>query len=141
MNKLQQSKTMTKDEVIYERTEGTRIYRVVPGDAMYALVEHLYDVQIWNDGVRTFDTTFLTVESAKAWIKRRISDIKETKRRREKGVVMSECLGDKEIMLRERSDGYTVEAWSGEFVYLTEAFADLPKGEYAYRKLLKLTEA
>jgi hypothetical protein len=65
---------MSKDTIIYERTEGIRTYRIVNGDTTYANVEELFSVHVYEYGARIFDATrFLSEAKAKEWIKEKIN--------------------------------------------------------------------
>jgi hypothetical protein len=68
---------MSKNVILYERTEGGRMYRIVPGDTTHALVEELFVIEVWEDEQCILTSApFLTLESAKKRIKENANNLR-----------------------------------------------------------------
>jgi hypothetical protein len=68
---------MSKNVILYERIEGARMYRIVPGDTTHALVEELFVIEIWEDEQLILTSaSFLTIDAAKKRIRENISNLR-----------------------------------------------------------------
>jgi hypothetical protein len=78
---------MSDDRILYQRTSGNRMYRIVPGDVSNALVKELFDVECWEDGEHMFTSgAFPTVDAAKKRITENINNVRASRLRHAKDV-------------------------------------------------------
>jgi hypothetical protein len=71
---------MSDERILYQRTDGHRMYRVVRGDVTHANVKKLFLVELWEDGIYILTTApFLTIDKAKARIRENINTLRAHK--------------------------------------------------------------
>lgn len=132
---------MSTDTILYQKTVGSRTWKIKPGDTTFALVPELYCVELWENDVRIFDAGgFLTVDLAKKKIAGDIASLRAfEKHHRAKGTVIHEQqIGPRKVQVRTDAGCYLVDVLSGELVAATHQFDTQERALFAAAKLIRL---